>query len=485
MATILALDLGTSSTRAVLYAADSGEAVPGATAALAHEPQTTPDGGATLDADTLVDEALACAAEALAAGGVTGSVAAVAVCTFWHSFVGVDSKGRALTPVLLWSDRRSAEQVDRLRGMTDPAAYTERTGCPLHTSYLPGRLLWLAESAPDTFRRCARFVSPGEYFFGRLFGPERAACSVSMASATGLMNQRHAAWDETTLSCLPGLTPDRLSPIRDEAVSGLRAPHAAAVPPLAHVPWFPAVGDGACSNLGCGATGPDRLALMIGTSGALRVVVGGEAPPVPQGLWRYQAGPERYLLGGALSNGGSVWAWLTSTLRLPPDADAALAALPPDGHGLTVLPFLLGERAPGWRDDARATITGLSAATGPLEIARAHLEAVSYRFAAVRDRLRSVTPEAEIIGTGAGLRASSAWTQILADVLGEPIVVSAEEQASSRGAALLARERLGQGKIETASFPTETRCEPDTARTAVYAAARARHEALYAALLES
>ena len=377
----------------------------------------------------------------------------------------------------------AAPQVARLREEMDAAAYTERTGCPLHTSYVPGRLRWLAETDPETFRACARFVSPGEYLFGRLFGQEKVTCSVSMASASGLMHQARGAWDEETLERLPGVRPDHLSPIGDDPVSGLLSPHHGALPVLADVPWFPALGDGACSNLGCGATGPERLALMIGTSGALRVVVGPEMPSVPAGLWRYQADAGRTLLGGALSNGGNVWAWLTETLRLPDrsaaELDAALGALPPDGHGLTVLPFLNGERAPGWRDDARAVVVGLSAVTTPLDIARAHLEAVAYRFAAVRDRLPAAGGGAEIIGTGVGLRASPAWVQILADVLGAPITVTAEEQASSRGAALWVRERLGLGKIDTAHFPVETRCEPDRERATPYREARARHEALY------
>lgn len=479
-ATILALDIGTSSTRAVLYDAATGDALPGATEAVPHEPDATADGGSTLDPDAVVREAVDCARAALAKGDVTGGVAAVAVCTFWHSIVGVDRDGRALTPILLWSDRRSAPQVQALAEAMDAAAYTQRTGCRLHTSYVPARLRWLAETDPATFRQCARFVSPAEYLFGALLGPDRAACSVSMASASGLMDQARGGWDPLTLAHLPGLSPTHLTPISDEPVSGLRAPYRALLPALADIPWFPAFGDGACSNIGCGATRPDRLALMIGTSGALRVVAGSAPPTVPTGLWRYQADARRYLVGGALSNGGNVWGWLQDTLRLP---DAPLSIPAPDSHGLTVLPFLNGERAPGWRDDARAVIAGLSAATTPADIAQAHLEAVAYRFAAVRERLRAAAPSAEIIGTGAGLKASPAWTQILADVLEEPILVSAEEQASSRGAVLLTRERLGLGAVDSARFPTEARFAPNPARAARYLAARARHEALYQQML--
>jgi gluconokinase len=372
-----------------------------------------------------------------------------------------------------------------LRHVMDTDAYTQRTGCPLHCSYPPGRLLWLQQTEPETWRRCYRFLSPPEYLFSRLFGLERTTVSPSMASATGLLHQEIGAWDDATLSFIPGLSAASLSPISDQPVSGLRTEFRALLPTLADVPWFPALGDGACSNIGCGAVVPGAIALMIGTSGAIRAAVTGRIPPVYPGLWRYQIDAKRFLVGGALSNGGLVWSWLKKTLNLPDIPDDALedtiAALPPDGHKLTVLPFLNGERAPLWRDDATAAILGLRGDTSPLEIARAHLEAVAYRFAAVREPLRAVSAHGRIIGTGAGLVASGTWAQIIADVLGEPVLVSAETQASARGAALWARERLGIGRIEegpSLEFIDEKR--PNESTREAYREGRARHEAALA-----
>jgi gluconokinase len=286
------------------------------------------------------------------------------------------------------------------------------------------------------------------------------------------------------------MTPDQLSPIGEGASKGLQAPYRERLGPLADVPWFPASGDGACSSVGCGATTPDRIALMIGTSGALRgAVPSNDPPPVPDGLWRYQIGPRRFLLGGALSNGGSVWGWIKRTLALPKEADSeletALMKLPADGHGLTVLPFFSGERAPLWRDDLRATIHGMTAATTPLEIASACMESVALRFAVLREALRPAAPSGQIVGSGAGLISSPAWAQMIADALGEPLLLSSEEQASARGAALLAWERLGLGTIEQApTVPTTATLMPDPARTRIYAAARDRQEDLLRRLLD-
>ena len=478
---ILALDIGTSSTRAIVYDPATCQAVADGAHSIHHDPHTTPDGGATLDPDALVREVVAAIAAVLpAAKGA--AIAGVGVSTFWHSVVGVDASGAAQTPVLLWSDRRSAPQVAALRGELDAGAYSQRTGCPLHTSYLPGRLRWLRETDPETFARCARFVSPGEYLVAHLFGLDKATCSVSMASATGLLDQRRGAWDEATLAHLPGITAAHLSPLSDAPVSGLLPDYGATLALLADTPWFPALGDGACSNLGCGALDSTTLALMIGTSGALRVSGRrkGDLPPLPPGLWRYLVSPDHYLMGGALSNGGNVWSWLTHTLRLPTGDDAAvetaLGLLAPDAHGLTVLPFLSGERAPLWRDDLSATLHGLEAGTTPLEIARAFLEAVAYRFADVREALHTVCPPgARIIGTGAGLLHAPVWAQIIADVLGEAISLSSEEQASSRGAALWVRERLGLGRITDAPAVALTQTiTPDPANADVYGKARAR-----------
>jgi gluconokinase len=485
---ILALDIGTSSTRAVLYDTESCRHVPGGTHAIHHEPDVTPDGGATLDADTLVREAVECMRTVLARVK-DRPVRGVAVCTFWHSVLGVAADGRPTTPVLIWADTRSAPQVAALRAELDPTAYSQTTGCPLHTSYALGKLRWLAETDPVAFAASARFVSPGEYLIREFFGVSHVACSTSMASGSGLFDQAQGAWDDGVLGRVPGLAAERLSPISDAPVSGLLPAYRDTLPELADVPWFPALGDGVCSNVGCGAALPGTVALMIGTSGALRAVAPGTTPPIlPPGLWRYQLDPGRFVLGGALSNGGSVWAWGQKTLQLPDVAEDRLeeqiAALPPDGHGLTVLPFFAGERAPLWRDDLRATIHGLTAATTSVEIVRAHLEAVALRFAAVREALRPVAPRARVIGTGGALLASPAWAQIIADALGEPLELSAEEQASSRGAALWARERLGRGTIEEAPpIPVTRTVEPNGASAEIYRAARERQEALLARLL--
>jgi gluconokinase len=168
---------------------------------------------------------------------------------------------------------------------------------------------------------------------------------------------------------------------------------------------------------------------------------------VPAGLWCYRVDSRRELIGGVLGDGGNLVEWLRGSLVLglePAALDAALLSEKPAGHGLSFLPFLTGERSTGWDPRARATISGVTLETRGLDILQAAMEAVAYRFAAINTALSEAVAVTEIVATGGALLGSAAWCQILADVLEMPLVLSRAAEASSRGAALLALEALGE-----------------------------------------
>jgi len=483
---ILTLDLGTSSVRALLFDR-LGWAVEGSQASLSQEVRTTPEGGAELDADEMIERVAQCVEGTLRqAGGWRKEIAGVALTTFWHSFLGVDEKGQAQTPLYLWADTRSGAEAEELRCRFDEAAIHARTGCLFHTSYFPARLLWLQRTDPTLFRRIHRWLSPGEYLLQKLFGEPR--CSVSMASGTGLFDQHRQTWDGELLAAL-ALQPEHLAPVvdLDEPARDMRGEVDPRFRPLAKVPWFPPLGDGACSNVGCGCVSPERLALMVGTSGALRALGEGPAVLPPWGLWLYRADRCRFLLGGALSNGGNLLAWLLKTLQAgdPEDLERQLAAMEPDAHGLTVLPFLAGERSPYWASHARAAIVGLQWHTEPIDIVRAGLEAVAYRFALIHERLQQAVPGTrQIIATGGALLRSPTWMQIMADVLGQPVVASQAGEASSRGAALLALEALGLlTHLRDAPAALGRTYEPNSERYDRYREGLARQQEVYEQLI--
>lgn len=476
---VLAIDVGSSSVRALVFDR-LGRSVSQLKVRLPYQMQTAADGGVEVDADAIVRLVTAAIDRILdRTGRRRADVQAVALSTFWHNVLGVGADSRPVTPLLSWADTRSRSAADMLRRTLDERAIHARTGCRLHPSYLPAKLLWLSQTQPDRFRQAARWVSIGEYLYGRFFG--HATVSVSMASATGLFDLRNGVWDAEVLAAMP-VQADRLSPIDNAPARGLSKAFARRWPALKEVPWFPALGDGACSNIGSGCLSAERVALAVGTSGAMRVAWEGSLSEIPWGLWCYRVDRQRLVMGGALSNAGNLYAWLRRALRIggTTAVERALARMAPDGHGLTWLPFLSGERSPGWAAGARGVIAGLALSSTPLHLVRAGLEAVAYRFLAIDMILQGVFPQGrEAVASGGGLLNSGAWVQVLTDVLGRPVVVSGEPEASSRGAALMALDALGLLRLKEARTSFGKRYHPRRVAHERYREAFLRQARLY------
>lgn len=485
---VLALDAGTSSVRAMLFdeTGAGGPAGEGPMARRRYRLQTTVDGGVEAGADEMLEALAACIDETLPHVG-PGSIVAVAMSTLASSLVGIGAGGRPVSPVYLYSDTRNAAQVREVRQALDERSIHQRTGCSVHTSYLPARFVWLHDRQPSLMRQTARWMSVSEYILYRFLGVPR--CSFSVASWTGLLDRQRLAWDDELLAMLgsrAALRRDQLSPLADDPLAGLARPYRERWPALADVPWFPAWGDGVCSNIGSGCSSPAQVVMNLGTSGALRIVRGGRAAEIPKGLWEYRVDEQRGLLGGALSNAGNLLRWLRDLLHLAgmPALDKELRARPAASHGLVVLPFLAGERSPGWLGEARAAFVGLGLEHGPLDLLQAGLEAVAYRFALIYDLLRPLAaPEHQALVSGGGTVQIPHWGQILTDVLGRPLTVLRETEASARGAALLAWQKLGLlAELPGPRLEGAQRYEADAARHAIYRQAMERQALLYEAL---
>ncbi|MEM7345938.1 MAG: gluconokinase [Chloroflexota bacterium] len=484
---ILTFDVGSSSIRTMVFDSQ-GRSL---TDALTQHPITltsTTDGGSFADPQQLFDLLGACLDETLAKmGSFANQITGVASCTFVGNGCGVNKQGQVIIPLLTYADTRSAAEVEQLKGLVDEAITYQRTGCRIHPSYLPTQLRWLAQAQSEAFEQVVYWLSFGEYVAWQLFGERRVSHSV--ASWSGLLNRHTLTWDNELLNHLP-LTRNQLSPLSnfDQPMQGLRPEFAARWPALKDIPWFPTIGDGAAANIGSGCVNEGNVALTIGTTSALRVVIEGRNPTIPTGLWCYRVDQKRALLGGALSEGGGLITWLQTTLNLNDThtLNQQVADLPPDQHGLTLLPFWAGERSPGWQGDARGTIEGLSLSTTPEQMLQAGMEAVAYRLALVFDLLSGeLENPPQLITSGGALYHWPIWGQIIADVLGQPLLVSNVEEASARGIALLAFEALNGRNLTDFSPQIIDTYTPRQAHFDRYRQALARQKRLYTKVLES
>jgi gluconokinase len=433
----LIIDLGTSSVRSLLFDRQ-GRAL---LETLASRPTTLisqPQGAAIFEALALRQAVEACLDETLAKAQGQ-SLRAVGLDTFVGNLLGVDADNRPLTSVFTYADTRSHAQVRRLAGEIDLGATHQRTGCLHHTAYHAGRLAWLRETQPEVFGRVATWLDFGTYLLRAWLG-RPLPCSYSVASWTGLFNRQTLAWDAEWIRIL-GLAPETLPPLADFAPPhrGLSPVYAERWPALREAAFYLPIGDGAAANVGVGAEAPHTLALSLGTTGALRLINAEDLPPVPPGLWSYRVDAHRHLIGGATSEGGNIYAWLTQHLALGDFDPATLLARPAEAHGLVILPYWAGERSPGWAVDAVGTIHGLRLGTNPLDILQAAMEGVALRLSLIAERLPPA-PERRLVATGGALSASPAWAQIVADALNLPLHLCAESEATARGTAFLIAE---------------------------------------------
>ena len=301
---------------------------------------------------------------------------------------------------------------------------------------------------------------------GTLFSP----ISYSEASWTGLLNFSSCEWDEDALALLPRECQETLPPLSDysNSLDGIDKsmsvgtemnPYWDRWPELrkdASCHFFLGLGDGACANIGSKCSTPSRIAVTVGTSAAARVCLPlpcGSDLHVPPGLFCYRVDKSHVLVGGALTDGGSVVEWACSLLNLNSndafqecmkevedlvDQDVSMS--------LTVVPFLSGERSTGFRDGAKGCIMGLTRETTPALFMKACLEGVMLRLKAILQLVREAIDERSlgneqepyVVVSGNAMEKNALWRQMLADASGlETQLDNDFAEGTSRGAARL------------------------------------------------
>lgn len=436
---ILSVDIGTSGIRSSVFDPSGIEISEMRSSA-------SSEGGAEVsevDPVQLLDETLAVLDQTSAKCSEAGiSPGLAAVSCFWHSLFGIDGEGSPASPLFLWSETRPGISADRLRKAFREKETHNRTGCHFHSSYWPAKLVWIREEFPDQFSQASRWISFSDLLHHRLTG--KLTTSVSMASGTGLFDIRKCAWDpELVTAC--GLYPSDLSPVAPDGERlELTEEFKERWPAFRGSKWIPAIGDGAANNIGAGCITAGPAALMVGTSAAVRVLFEGDVPErIPEGLFCYRLDRTRVVLGGALSDGGSLHRWLSDLLgdRIGEEKLAErYSSNPPGYHGLSFLPFVFGERSTGYHTKAEGAVVGLTRGTDAADLAIAAMESIAFRLSEILVRIETVKRIDSISVSGGAVRSSPFLTKVLADTLGRDLTVSDSDLASLQGAALFGLE---------------------------------------------
>jgi gluconokinase len=450
---ILAVDIGTSAAKAVLFDADAKQVA----IARKHYPIQAPHKGwSEQEPDVVFNGVLAALRE------ITGSlpegdrIVGVSFSSQLYSILAVNAEGKALTNSLTWSDTRSAQFAHAIRQQPEAPGVYQRTGCPIDSIYPLSKIGWLKENAD--LAGDARFISIKEYVIFRLTG--RLMVDWSIASATGLFNVGTYGWDGTALSLLD-ITPDNLSKLVSpkHVVTEWNKDVLDFTGLLAGTPLVIGGGDGPLASIGVGAYDADVLAVNVGTSAAARCVIS-EARVDPDGrLWTYVVDEGLWVIGGIVSSGGIVYEWFLKNLLSGPETtggsasidqahdyvERMAAAVPAGAENLIFLPYLGGEQCPAWHPHTRGSFFGLDFRHGKGHLARAALEGITRSIYRVAQSIQSLLEGqfAEVRVTG-GLSTSPLWLQIAADMFGLPVGVPESAEGSARGAALLAMVALGR-----------------------------------------
>jgi len=487
-AVLIGVDVGTTSTKAVAFTTDGRVVSTGGAGYPLLEPHP---GHAVQDPDQIVDAVLESVREVV--DGLNGAeVAGLSFSVAMHSLLGLSpGHDRPVTPLVTWADTRATEQAQRLRSAPGGLALHQRTGTPLHPMSPLPKLLWFREQEPKLFEHVGHWVGIKEYVMLRLCGA--LVVDHSVASATGLLNLAKRAWDDEALQHA-GIEPEQLAElVPTTAVLPELTEEAAARTGLpVATPVVVGASDGPLANLGLGAVEPGVAACSIGTSGALRVMVDQPAVDPLGRVFCYALTENRWVVGGAINNGGVVLEWAGDALApdLGPQPQEELlelaASVPAGAGGLLMLPYLLSERAPQWSALPQGAYVGLSRAHRRGHLVRAALEGVCLQLGLVLQSMRAAGLDIHEMRATGGFARSPLWKQMLADTLGMPISFPEGHEGSSFGAALLGMQALGLvPSIDVAAdlVKVHSTVRPNAAAAATYSALQPVFGELYHALV--
>jgi glycerol kinase len=445
MSTILAIDQGTTSTKAFVAHGD-GSFRPIGTRThrqilprpgwVEHDPEELVAG-----ITGLIDAAGRCDALGLANQGET--VAA------WDSL----SK-RPLHNAIVWQDERTRAEVERLRAAGVEALTLERAGSPLDPYFSASKLRWLYDHAAEARalhrQGRLRLGTSDAFFLDRLTG--QAATDVSTASRTSLMNLQTLAWDEelcaafaVPIECLPSIRPTTGD-----------------FSSIAKIPVRVSITDQQASLHGHGCRASGEVKITFGT-GAFALGLTGGALVRGSGLattcaWRIGNAPAQYALDGGILTAGAALDWARGIgLYGGFDELRAFAGPPAAARGLMFVPAQAGLACPYWDRSARGAWIGLELATGRLDLVRAILEGIALRAEQVLRAYAAAVGGLARVSIDGGLSRNDYFARFLAGAIGRPLLVAAVPDLTAWGVALLCRDTIGAPAL---ALPEWKRIEP-------------------------
>ena len=455
MTHILAIDQGTTSTRAILFDASLA---PGASAQQEF-PQIYPASGwVEHDAEAIWDSVLSTCRDAMAKGGLTArDIAAIGITNQRETVVLWDrATGAPLHNAIVWQDRRTADLCARLRAEGHEAMVQERTGLLLDPYFSGTKLAWLLDHIDGARAR----AKAGELAFGtidswliwKLTGGAVHATDATNASRTILYNIREGRWDEDICALLD--IPLALLPeVRDCADDyGMTEPALLG----GAIPILGVAGDQQAATIGQACFQPGMMKSTYGT-GCFALLNTGDtlvrSANRMLGTIAYQLdGKPTYALEGSIFIAGAVVQWLRDGLKIidhAPQTQSLAEAADPTQQ-LYLVPAFTGLGAPYWDPECRGAIFGLARNSGPAEFARAALESVGYQtrdlWEAMAADWRAETGralDAATLRVDGGMSASDWTMQFLADILGAPVDRPKVLETTALGAAWLAGMSAG------------------------------------------
>lgn len=447
---VIGLDSGTTATKAVSAGVDGRVR---ATASVGYPLQVPAPGRAEIDADRLRAAAIEALRQVADTAREDGDrVVAVCLSAAMHGLVPMDNDGMPRGPVLTWADARSADEARRLVDDGRAADLHARTGTPVHPMSPLTKLAWWSKADPQLVRDTPRWGGVKELVIAALCETHHVV-DRSCASATGLYDIHDLRWDPEALE-VAGVRPEQLAEVvaATEVLGTLRPAVAEATGLPRDTPLVVGASDGVLANLGVGAVQEGIATVSIGTSAALRAVRSVPAIDEAGRLFCYALADERWVLGGAVNNGGSVVRWASRAFAAPfddsaPEGEAAdeldarlleeAAAVPAGSDGLLCLPYFFGERAPWWQPGLRGAYVGLRRRHGRGQLTRAAVEGVCQQLALVRDAVEAAGLSLTEVRATGGAVASPLWVAVLAATLDLPVRVADSPEGTGLGASLL------------------------------------------------